>query len=172
MTEHCVLWTDIKCPTCNSSLKDLDQQVWFQWGKVPETYKMNEAVCWITDKTGKQIPPFQRRKKRWYHLFGEVPWNAGESKFKDLWVFDTQLAPLPADFNSLYSCERCQSKYEAIGILIQNGILASVKVFLQGETESLFGSHITEPYDIVIICEDSTYWPRPDWYNPVVISPS
>lgn len=146
----------LKCPYCDARLTDLRDQVAFQWGKVPHSYKVGDHILWLKDKIGKVLPPFTMlRDSRGM----PSEWNSGESSYSHVWAFDVVLVE-----NRYPYCPACKREYDGVAVEIQRNIIKTVRVFKRGELEAISGP-CDLPFDTIIVQNDGTFSPKPEWYN-------
>lgn len=149
MAEFAELSTEISCPNCQQIITSF---VCFQWGKVPNKYKIGDKIEWIKNKKGQIFPPFTILK-------GRDQWNAGLSDLTNIIILDSnyfapELKP---------KCSNCNTSFDGIAIYIIGEFIVSAKALTHGELYNKYG--VESMFIDTIVVNNEKFYPRYDLYD-------
>jgi hypothetical protein len=152
MADFAELSCALSCPVCRGSVALPDGALRFQWGLVPRHYASAPApLFWLLGADGEPAPPYEVSEGE-----SEDPWNAGSPEPGTVYAFDEdpRLEGL--------ACPSCGAAFERVAARIEGDILQGAVAFVFGELERKVSAK-RGSYDAVVVREDGSWEPRPDW---------
>ena len=145
------------CPICGQQTTVPRGLIKFQWGKIKHNYQLDQPIVWLRDRDETVIPSFAVvAKKHWFWGI-RFEWNCGEPIYRDVYVWDSD--PHVDDF----PCSNCGEVIPHLVIEIRNNIITNGHAFTNEYVNQKLGD--IQGADIVIINDDGTFTPRPDWID-------
>lgn len=160
MPEACELIADVTCPACGATTDLPGGVVRFHWGRVPHTYRPGDAVRWLRGADGELVPPFRviverGRLGRRLH----ATYNFGDPACRSLYAFDDD--PHEPDL----ACGSCGTEFVGVAAQVEDGVIVRAVAFTEATARERLGAP-APPAHIVVIREDGSPWPRPEWDDP------
>lgn len=155
MPRYTTVFAELRCPSCGETI---DDRLEVQWGRIPATYRLRDAVRWLRDTKGRIIPPFTTRP-------GQDAWNCGDPEIRNVLLLDVN-AYRP-DLKP--TCPRCNVRLDGAVVRVEDGRFTSARLLLEGELSLLIGKDVGITSDIVVVAEDGSLVPRPDWTDKTIL---
>jgi hypothetical protein len=162
---YSIFHAGVSCPSCDREISRRGGETAFCWGSSKEHYwGEGSEIRWLRDRRGTPLPPFTWSGRRGPLRLGDPRFNFGDPAFVDLFAFDPEVSAEPPESRW---CHACDEPYDHIAVVIRVGVIERVKVFTRGEVARTFGPSAPRA-DTVLIRDDGTPWPRPDWDDPTI----
>jgi hypothetical protein len=152
VADYAELPCEVSCPACGAAVGLPDGRLRFQWGRVPHRYERAPApLAWILSPDGEPAPAYEAADEA-----PGAPWNAGQPEKGTVYAFDDdpRLAGL--------ACPRCAAAVERVAARIEGGALVGAAAFPAGELARKVSAR-PGSYSAVVVKEDGTWAPHPDW---------
>jgi hypothetical protein len=141
----------VDCWQCSNPV---EEQVDFQWGKVPSTYEVGDEIKWL-HIGGEQVPSFVLVK-------GRNNWNSGELTHQRLVLLDCNR--FSVDSGNANFCPHCNARISSLVVCVSNNEIESLKSCSPADIAEWMNSE-TKKTDIFYVGEDGRYTPMPELYD-------
>jgi hypothetical protein len=135
MPLYALVYTEVVCPKCKALIRsDSDDPVQIQWGAIPETYFIGQAVRWISRSTWlKEYPS---------HDY----FNRGDARVSHVIVLDESI---------VWHCQHCTYIPGGVGVEVSNGVLIRSVVFSNEQLSSMY-AELPEgsETDVIVVSTD------------------